>query len=66
MKEKLIVPGTPVASEIINLVPYAEHAIPDSLVSWIEGNRQRDITRNAKKRLGKVAKDHNAKYARAA
>jgi hypothetical protein len=52
--------------EVINLVPYADRAIPHSLVSWLEANRQRDITRNAKKRLNKVAKDHNAKYARAA
>jgi hypothetical protein len=52
--------------EVINLVPYAENAIPQSLIAWLEGNRQRDITRNAKKRLKRVAADHNARYARAA
>jgi len=52
--------------EIVNSVPYAELGIPQSLIARLEDTRRKDIMGNAKKRINKVAKDHNAKYARAA
>lgn len=52
--------------ELINSVPYASSSISQNTINFLERVRQRDLEKHAIKRIRKVAKEHNERFARAA
>lgn len=66
-KQNNINPRTGIGSAtIINNVPYSELAITENLKNRLEYTRQQDINKQAIKRIRKMEKKQNQKYARAA